>query len=255
MLEMNKFTSHFLDSAEKKRVNRRSFLKGLSIFSLMAFAGSSLLQACARPTSISSATPATVPAGLIPTQTNASAATSTGMAVVDALKNRKSTNAFQTQPLTKDKLLEMLWAAWGINRPDSGKRTAPSAMNAQEIDIYVLLSDGAYIYDARANQIVSVSDQDLRPKQSAQGFMKDAPVHLIFVADYTKFRSGPQSQMELYSSCHTGFIGQNVYLYCASQGLGAHFYASVDRDGLKDKLKLRGDQAVIFGQAVGYPKE
>jgi secreted PhoX family phosphatase len=130
MLEMNKFTSHFLDSAEKKRVNRRSFLKGLSIFSLMAFAGSSLLQACARPTSISSATPATVPAGLIPTQTNAPTATSTGMAVVDALKNRKSTNAFQTQPLTKDKLLEMLWAAWGINRPDSGKHTAPSAMNA-----------------------------------------------------------------------------------------------------------------------------
>jgi nitroreductase len=254
MIELDKINSHFADRAAGARVDRRGFLKGLSLFSLMALAGSSLLQACAGPTSKPQATASPIPAAPTPAPTGAATATA-AMTVMEALKNRKSTNGFQTTSLTKDKLLEMLWAAWGINRPDSGKRTAPSAINAQEIDIYVLLADGAYVYDAKTNQVVSVSDQDLRPKLAVQGFMRDAPVHLVFVADYAKFKIVPQAQKEMYSSCHTGFIGQNVYLYCASQGLGAHFYASVDRTGLKDKLKLRDDQAVIFGQAVGYPKD
>ena len=86
------------------------------------------------------------------------------------------------------------------------------------------------------------------------GSMKDAPVHLLFVADYAKFITIPQSQKELYSACHTGFIGQNVYLYCAAEGLGARFYAGIDRAAVKDSLKLRQDQAVVFAQAVGYPK-
>ena len=150
--------------------------------------------------------------------------------------------------------MELLWAAWGINRPDSGKRTAPSAMNTQEIDIYVLLADGAYVYDAKQNQLTSVSDQDLRAKTGGAKF-KDAPVHLVFVADYAKYPMGAQSQKELWSAAHTGFIGQNVYLYCASEGLGAHFYAGINAAALKDSLKLRADQAVVFGQAVGYSKE
>jgi nitroreductase len=186
--------------------------------------------------------------------TTAPAAASSA-AVLEALKKRKSTSAFQPQPLPKEKLLDLLWAAWGINRPDSGKRTAPTAMNAQEIDIYVLLSEGVYVYDAKGNRLTPVLAQDLRAKAVTMGSMKDAPVHLLFVADYAKFRTISQSQKELYSACHTGFIGQNVYLYCAAEGLGAHFYASIDRAVLKDSLKLREDQAVVFAQAVGYPKE
>jgi nitroreductase len=254
MIENDKINNHFASATGETGVDRRGFLRGLSLFSLMALAGSSLLQACAAPASRPQAAASPTPAAPTPAPTGAATATA-GMTVMEALKNRKSTNGFQTTSLPKDKVLEMLWSAWGINRPDSGKRTAPSAVNAQEIDIYVLLAEGAYVYDAKANQIVSVSDQDLRPKLAVQGFMRDAPVHLVFVADYAKFKIVPQTQKELYSSCHTGFIGQNVYLYCASQGLGAHFYASVDRSGLKDKLKLRDDQAVIFGQAVGYPKD
>jgi SagB-type dehydrogenase family enzyme len=172
----------------------------------------------------------------------------------EAFKNRKSANAFQSQPLPKEKLTDLLWAAWGINRPDSGKRTAPSAGNTQEIDIYVLLADGAYVYDAKGNQLTPVSDQDLRAKTGAMKF-RDAPVHLVFVADYAKYRMGSQSERELWSVAHTGFIGQNVYLYCASERLGAHFYAGLDKAALKDSLKLRADQAVVFGQAVGYPNE
>jgi nitroreductase len=176
--------------------------------------------------------------------------------VFEALKNRKSTNAFQPQPLSKEKLLELLWAAWGINRPDSGNRTAPSAMNVQEIDIYVLLSEGVFIYDAKGNQLIHLSDQDLRAKAATMGFAKDAPAHLLFVADYAKLGMVSHPQKELFSAAHTGFIGQNVYLYCASTGLGAHFYASItDRAALKESLKLRENQAIVFAQVVGYPKE
>jgi len=227
-----------------RRLSRRIFMQGLAA-SATALAGSSLLEACSptAPAALPLAKPTTAPAA-------ASSAT-----VLEALKKRKSTNAFQPQPLPKDKLLDLLWAAWGINRPDSGKRTAPTAMNAQEIDIYVLLSEGVYVYDAKGNQLTPVLAQDLRAKAVTMGSMKDAPVHLLFVADYARFRTMSQSQKELFSACHTGFIGQNVYLYCAAEGLGARFYAGIDRAALKDSLKLREDQAIVFAQAVGYPKE
>ncbi len=172
----------------------------------------------------------------------------------EALKNRKSTGTFQTQPLAKDKVLSLLAAGWGINRLDSGKRTAPSAMNAQEIDVYVFLPEGVYVYDAKGNQLTQVLAQDLRTQSGTTAYMKDTPLHLLFVADYAKFRNVPQPQKELFSAAHTGFIGQNVYLYCASEGLGAHFHTSTDRAGLRDPLKLRDDQAIVFGQVVGYPK-
>lgn len=238
-------------SLDRRRISRRSFLRNLSVFSLMALAGSSLLEACSPPL----AAPTTAPTALPPAKPTTAPAAASPASVLEALKNRKSTNAFQPQPLSKEKLLDLLWAAWGINRPDSGKRTAPTAMNAQEIDIYVLLPEGVYVYDAKGNQLAPVLAQDLRTKATTQGFMKEAPVHLLFVADYAKFRAIPQPQKELFSAAHTGFIGQNVYLYCASQGLGAHFYASIDRAALKDSLKLREDQAIVFAQAVGYPKE
>jgi SagB-type dehydrogenase family enzyme len=151
-----------------------------------------------------------------------------------------------------DLLLNLLWAAWGVNRPESGKRTAPSAMNAQEMDIYVLLAEGAYLYDHKGNKLTLVVTQGLRSKAGAMGAVRDAPVHLIYVADYDRMSRIPQSQRELYSAAHSGFIGQNVYLFCAAAGLGTRFYAGVDRAALKSSLKLRENQAVIFAQAVGY---
>jgi len=232
-----------------QHISRRLFVRNMTVFSAAVLAGSSLLEGCSPSTTEQPTAPTTPPAN--PTTAPAAASPAT---LSEALKNRKSTNAFQSEPLPKEKLLDLLWAAWGINRPDSGKRTAPSAMNTQEIDLYVLLPDGAYVYDAKQNQLAPVSDQDLRAKTGAMKF-KDAPVHLVFVADYGKYRMGTQSQKELWSSAHTGFIGQNVYLYCAANGLGAHFYAGIDGAALKDSLKLRADQAVLFGQAVGYPNE
>jgi len=234
-----------------RRISRRTFLRKMTTFSVTALAGSSLLEACSPPPTM----PTTAPTALLPAKPTPAQATANPVTVSEALKKRKSINAFQPQPLPREKLLDLLWAAWGINRPDSGKRTAPTAMNAQEIDIYVLTSDGAYVYDAKGNQLTPILAQDLRSKATTMGSMRDAPVHLLFVADYAKFRMIPQPQKELYSACHTGFIGQNVYLYCASEGLGAHFHTSIDRTVLKDSLKLRDDQAIVFAQVVGYPKE
>jgi nitroreductase len=246
MLISKRVRNRSKSSPDGQRISRRLFVRNMTVFSAAVLAGSSLLEGCS-PSTVAQPTAPTAPPPTNPTTAPAAAGSAT---VWEALKNRKSTNAFQSQPLPKEKLLDLLWAAWGINRPDSGKRTAPSAMNTQEIDLYVLLSDGAYVYDAKQNQLTPVSDQDLQAKTGAMKF-KDAPVHLVFVADYAKYKMGTQSQKELWSSAHTGFIGQNVYLYCASEGLGAHFYAGIDGAALKDSLKLRADQAVLFGQAVG----
>jgi nitroreductase len=232
-------------SRGRRRLSRRIFLQSLAA-SATALAGSSLLEACSPPP----AAPTTAPAALPLAKPTTAPAAASAAIMSEALKNRKSTDAFQPQPLPKEKLLDLLWAAWGINRPDSGKRTAPSAMNTQEIDLYVLLAEGAYVYDAKQNQLTPVSDQDLRAKTGAMKF-KDAPVHLVFVADYAKYKMGTQSQKELGSAAHTGFIGQNVYLYCASEGLGAHFYAGIDAAALKDSLKLQAGQAdaLLSGKA------
>jgi len=196
-------------------------------------------QALSEARSLQQATPAAGPAS---------------MSVWEALKNRKSATGFGTQPLAPDMLLNLLWAAFGVNRPDSGKRTAPSAMNSQEIDIYVLLADGTYVYDPKGNQLTPVVAQDLRGKAASQQYMKDAPVHLLYVADNARLRGGSQAQKDIFSAAHAGFIGQNVYLFCAAEGLGARFHTSIDRAALKNSLKLRDDQSIVFAQVVGYPK-
>ncbi len=268
---------HSRHALSNLRMSRRRFLKNVAVFSAAALTGTGLLEGCSPsapaetaappaptlapptavpPLGVSTATPlvrSTAAASAPQSPTPVPDMGSTG-ALLDAIKNRKSTNAFRSQPLPQEKLLELLWAAWGINRPESGKRTAPSAMNTQEIDLYVLLPEGAYVYDAQQNWLTFVSNQDLRAKTGGTQF-RDAPVHLLFVADYARYRTGTQVQKELWSSAHTGFIGQNVYLYCASEGLGAHFYVASNDAGLRDGLKLRTTQAILFGQAVGYPNE
>jgi nitroreductase len=249
MLDLRRARIHSTGNSSGNSVSRRIFLRDLSLFSLAALAGSSLLHACKPPSAQPGATPV-VPQAEKPI---AALSAESQMTVMEALKNRKSASSFQTQPLPREMLLELLWAAWGINRPDSGKRTAPSAMNAQEIDIYVLLPDGAFVYDAKNNQLSTVLAEDIRTKAGTRGFIAEAPVQLLFVADHTKLRVGSQAEKETLSACHTGFIGQNVYLYCASHGLAARFYAGLDRASLADSLKLREGQAIVFGQAVGYP--
>jgi SagB-type dehydrogenase family enzyme len=178
-----------------------------------------------------------------------------GMPLMQALKNRHSTREFSSEKLPPQVLANLLWAAFGINRPDEGKRTAPSAMNWQEIDVYVALSDGLYVYDAKGNKLDPILGEDVRGATGVQPFVKDAPVDLIYVADFAKAARGSDEDRNFYSSADVGFIAQNVYLFCASEGLAVVVRGSVDRVALGKVMKLRPDQKILLAQTVGYPKK
>jgi SagB-type dehydrogenase family enzyme len=181
--------------------------------------------------------------------------TSGGKPLMQALKDRQTSREFSGEKLSPQVLSNLLWAAFGINRPDSGKRTAPSAMNWQEIDIYVATQDGLYVYDAKANALDMVLNQDIRGATGLQPFVKDAPVDLVYVANLAKTGKASGEDQILYTAADTGFIAQNVYLFCASEGLAVVVRGSVDRAALAKLMKLRPDQKVILAQTVGYPKK
>ena len=170
-----------------------------------------------------------------------------------ALERRKTTREISATPLPMELLSNLLWAAFGINRPD-GKRTAPSAKNWQEIDIYVAMADGAYLYDAKKNTLDPIEMKDIRAMTGAQAFVKDAPVNLVYVADYSKVNEGGLDGQILVGA-DAGLISENVYLFCASEGLATVVRASIDRDALAKELKLRPQQKIILAQSVGYPKK
>jgi SagB-type dehydrogenase family enzyme len=176
-----------------------------------------------------------------------------GMPLMTALNERKSSREFGQQKLPEQVLSSLLWAAFGINRPD-GRRTAPSAMNRQEIDIYLVTADATYLYDAKEHMLKPVAAGDFRAQAGTQPYVKDAPVNLIFVADTAKMGGGNDQDKLLYAGADTGYISQNVYLFCASQHLATVARASVDKPALGKVLGLRSEQRIILGQSVGYPK-
>ena len=178
-----------------------------------------------------------------------------GKPLMQALKERKTDRAFSSKELPQQTLSDMLWAADGINRPDSGRRTAPSAKNMQEIDIYVAKADGVYLYDAKANMLTPVLPGDIRALTGKQAFVKDAPVNLVFVADFSKMGDLKEADANFYAATDTGFISENVYLFCSSSGLATVVRAMVDKPALAKAMKLRPDQQVILTQTVGYPKD
>jgi SagB-type dehydrogenase family enzyme len=178
-----------------------------------------------------------------------------GRPLMQVLKDRSSSRSFSTEKLSLPALSNLLWAAFGINRPDSGKRTAPSAMNSQEIDIYVANADGLYLYDAKAQQLQTILSEDIRAMTGRQPFVKEAPVNLIYVADFSRMGTASKEDKDLYSAADTGFISENVYLYCASEGLATVVRGSIDRLSLAKAMKLRPDQKIILAQTVGYPKK
>ena len=176
-----------------------------------------------------------------------------GMPLMKALAKRSTARVFDSKELSPQQLSSLLWAAFGINRPD-GKRTAPSAMNFQETDIYVLLKHGAYVYAAKSNKLDLVVAEDIRALGGTQAFVKDAPVTLIFVADLSKMGKGSDENKRNTANVDVGYISQNVYLFCASDGLVTGARGSVDRATLGSRLKLRPDQMIILAQSAGYPK-
>jgi SagB-type dehydrogenase family enzyme len=177
-----------------------------------------------------------------------------GKSLMQSLQARKSSRDFSTKKLPVEVLSNLLWAACGINRSDTGRRTAPSAVNWQEVDIYVAMADGLYLYDAKEHVLKPVIKQDIRELTGKQTFVKDAPVNLIYVADYSRMGGGNAEERNSYSAADTAFIAQNVYLFCASEGLATVVRGSIDRDVLAKAMQLRDNQKIILSQTVGYPK-
>jgi nitroreductase len=179
--------------------------------------------------------------------------TSGGKPLMQVLKERKSVRDFGPEPLSRQTISNLLWAAWGINRED-GRRTAPSASNRQEIDVYIVMADAAYLYDAQANALKPVTRTDARKFAGTQAYVADAPLNLVYVADTAKL-GGDDAARLATANADTGFIAQNVYLFCASEGLGTVVRGSVNRDDLGKALNLRAGQRIILAQTVGYAKK
>ena len=178
-----------------------------------------------------------------------------GRPLMQVLKDRTSSRSVSPEKLPVQVLSNLLWAAYGINRPDTGKRTAPSALNWQEIDIYVATAEGLYLYDAIVHTLQPVLSGDIRAATGQQDFVREAPVNLIYVADFSRMGTASKEDKERYSAADTGFISQNVYLYCASERLATVVRGSIDRKTLANGMKLRPDQKIILAQSVGYPKK
>lgn len=175
-----------------------------------------------------------------------------GIPLMDALAKRATARAFDSRDISRQDLSNLLWAAFGVNRPD-GKRTAPSARDFRETDIYVLLKQGVFVFDAAKHLLAPISTEDVRALGGVQPFVKDAPVTLVLVADLAKMGSASSDDKKTYAYTDAGYLSQNVYLYCASAGLATGVRAMVDRPALGPKLKLRTDQLIIVAQSIGYP--
>ena len=172
-----------------------------------------------------------------------------GMPLMEALARRATGRAFDAREIPVQQLANLLWAGFGVNRPD-GRRTAPSASNLQEIEIYVLLPTGAYVYDAAKHHLRQVATEDLRALSGRQ----QAPVILIYVADQSIRKTGTAESKNKVACVASGFISENIYLYCASEGLATGYRGGFDSKALSPKLNLRPDQELIAAQSVGYPK-
>ncbi len=176
-----------------------------------------------------------------------------GMPLMEALSKRSTTRSFSTKEISQQQLSNVIWAAFGINRPD-GKRTAPSTRNFQGTDIYVFLKSGAYKYEPKEHQLIQVSKKDIRAVGSSQAFVKDAPVQLILISDLTKCGNGSYEEKINVSNIDAGYISQNIYLYCASEGLATGARGSIDRKIITTELGLKETQSIMIAHCVGYSK-
>ncbi|RHJ86734.1 SagB/ThcOx family dehydrogenase [Parabacteroides sp. AM08-6] len=177
-----------------------------------------------------------------------------GTAVMKALSERHSDRVFDSKELSLQDLSDLLWAANGINRPD-GKRTAPSALNKQDVDVYVILKEGAYLYNAQSHSLTPIAQGDHRAAVAGgQDFVKSAPVCLVLVSDLSRF-GGITEQNKLMGAVDAGVVCQNINLFCSGVGLSTVPRASMDKAALKTILKLSDSQQPIMNNPVGYPEK
>ena len=176
--------------------------------------------------------------------------------LMTALKNRCSVRTFDTKTLDLETLSNLLWAANGINREESAKRTAPSAVNAQDILIYVCMENGAFIYLPESHLLQLVSNQDLRKEIAhTQDFAKDAPISLVLVSDLRRFPFDNKEKALQLACMDAGYVSQNVYLYCTIDNLATVARGTMNTDALKEALNLNDNQVPLLNHPIGYIKE
>jgi len=175
-----------------------------------------------------------------------------GKSLMEAIQLRRTTREFGSEKLSAKELSGVLWAGFGINRPDEGRRTAPSAMNSQEVDLYVALVEGLYIYDPKENRLNPVLPGDFRGK-TGQTFATNAAAVVIYVADLSRLAKAKPETRLFYAGIDTGAISQNVYLYCAAHDLVTVVY-DLNRETLATAMELKPAQQIILAQALGHPK-
>ena len=177
-----------------------------------------------------------------------------GAPLMEALAKRQSLRAFDQRELSPELMSSLLWAAFGINRPDKNERTAPSWRGGKEIDIYVAKPNGVWLYDAAAHTLRQVMNDDLREKTGRQPFPATAPAVLIYVADRKRMAEASEQDHNLYAHVDAAFISQNVYLFAASEGLATVVLGNVEKGELAKALNLRDDQILTFTQPIGHPR-
>jgi len=177
-----------------------------------------------------------------------------GISLMSALKARRSTRNYSDRGLTPQTLSDLLWAAFGINRP-SGDRTAPYWRHIMVIDVYAAMADGVWLYEPVTHKLLPHLAEDIRASTGLQDFVGKAPLNVVYVAHGERMTGVSPEDRRLYASVDTGFIGQNVYLFCASEGLATVFRGAVDYKKLDGIMKLPAEQFVTFAQTVGYPHE
>jgi SagB-type dehydrogenase family enzyme len=177
-----------------------------------------------------------------------------GKPLLEALKDRRSTREFSDRALPVEVLSNLLWAAFGINRPETRGRTAPSAHDWEEIDLYVALESGLFVYDPDYHLLRNRLARDVRAQTGLQSFVAEAPANLVYVADLSRMTQASPQELAQYPGPDAGFIAQNVYLFCAAEGLATVVRGMVDRPALAALMGLSSRQQIILAQSVGYPR-
>src|SRR6516225_12215351 len=175
-----------------------------------------------------------------------------GKPLIEALRLRRSIREYSPRSLPKQVLSDLLWAAFGINRPASRDRTAPYWRHVMVIDIYAAMADGVWLYEPKAHKLLPHLRGDIRSETGTQDFVGKAPLNLVYVAHGERMGDISAEDRRLYPSVDAGFIGQNVYLFCGSEGLATVFRAALDYAKLARTMELGAGQFVAFAQTVGY---
>jgi SagB-type dehydrogenase family enzyme len=182
--------------------------------------------------------------------------TNRGLPIMKAFSLRASASEYDTTSLKLQDLSDLVWAANGINRTESGKRTAPSAINAQDIDLYVVMKSGTYLYDAKKQLLEMIAEGDYRPLVAdRQANVAKAPVICLLVSDISRFRGGDESTKLVWAAEDAGIVSQNISLFCAGVGFSTRPRATMNQEKLREILKLDASKHLMLNNPVSYKKE